>query len=62
MVDLGVVAQQLLLALLVGQVSSHLVAVLFGLEEGNEVDAGPHLFTGELAALLLMIWCSFCGR
>lgn len=59
MVDLGVVTQQLLLALLVGQVSSHLVAVLFGLEEGDEVDASPHLFTGKLAVLLLMIWCFF---
>lgn len=48
-VNLGVVAQKLLLALLVGQVSSDLITVLFGLEEGNEVDASPHLFTAEFA-------------
>jgi hypothetical protein len=47
-VDLCVLAQQLLLALLVGPVSSHLVTVFFGLEEGNQVDASPHLLTGKL--------------
>lgn len=47
-VDLEVVAQQLLLALLVGEVAAHEVAVLLGLQEGDQVDAGPHLLTAEL--------------
>lgn len=50
-VDLCVLAQQLLLALLVGPVSSHLVTVLFGLQKGNQVDSRPHLFTSKLIGL-----------
>lgn len=50
-VDLEVVAaHELPLALLVGQVAADLVAVLLGLEGGDQVDAGPHLLAGELAA------------
>lgn len=49
-VDLEVLAaHEVALALLVGQVAAHLVAVLLGLEGGDEVDAGPHLLAGELA-------------
>lgn len=54
-VDLCVLAQQLLLALLVGPESSHLVAVLFGLEEGNQVDASPHLLAGKLAKRIKVV-------
>ena len=50
MVDLGIVAQELLLTLLVGPVSTDLVAVLLSLQEGDEVDASPHLLTGKLTA------------
>jgi hypothetical protein len=48
-VHLDVVAEELLLALLVGPVAANLVAVLFGLEKRDEVDARPHLFTSKLA-------------
>lgn len=48
-VNLGIVAQQLLLTLLVSQVSTDLIAIFFGLEEGNEVDASPHFLTAEFA-------------
>lgn len=48
-VHLGVLAHQLLLPLLVGPVPSDLVAVFFGLQEGDQVDASPHLLTGQLA-------------
>ena len=55
MVDLCVLAQQLLLALLVSKVSTDLVTVFLGLQEGNQVDASPHLLTGEFAGNLLAI-------
>lgn len=48
-VHLEVLARQRLLARLVRQVAAHEVAVLFGLEERDEVDAAPHLFAGEFA-------------
>jgi hypothetical protein len=48
-VDLGVVAHQLLLARLVGQIPAHLVAVLLGLQKRDEVDAGPDLLAAQLA-------------
>lgn len=47
-VHLGVLAQERLLAVLVGQVPADLVAVLFGLKEGDQVNAGPHFFATEL--------------
>lgn len=50
-VNLGILANQLLLALLVGPVSSDLVAVFFGLQEGDQVDTSPHLLTGQFAVL-----------
>lgn len=42
-------AHELALAGLVGQVAADLVAVLLGLQDGDEVDAGPHLLAGEFA-------------
>ncbi|KAI0845379.1 hypothetical protein F5Y00DRAFT_246443 [Daldinia vernicosa] len=47
-INLHILAQQLLLARLVGEVSAHEVAVFLGLEQGDQVDARPHLFAGEL--------------
>lgn len=47
-VHLGLGAQQRLLARLVRVVSPDLVAVFLGLEERDEVDARPHLFSCEL--------------
>lgn len=58
-VDLGVLAKQLLLAALVGPEASDLVSVFLGLQERNQVDAGPHLFAGELTVLegeWLAVW------
>lgn len=52
MVDLDVLAQQFLLAGLLGQVAPDLIAVLFGLEEGDQVDAAPHLLAGEFTGVL----------
>ena len=49
-VDLEVLPHELPLPRLVGQVSPDLVAVLLGLQQGDEVDAGPHLLAGVLAA------------
>lgn len=48
-IDLDVLAagQQRPLTRLVGQVAPDLVAVLLGLERGDQVDAGPHLLAGE---------------
>ena len=43
-----VVANQGLLPRLIGPVSPHLITVLLGLQQGNEVDASPHLLTREL--------------
>lgn len=48
-IDLHVLAQQLLLPGLVGQVPPDKVAVLLGLEERDQVDAAPHLLAGEFA-------------
>ena len=48
-IHLDVLAEQFLLARLVGQVAADVIAVLFGLEERDQVDAGPHLFAGEFA-------------
>ena len=57
-IHLDVLAEQFLLARLVGQVAADVVAVLFGLEERDQVDAGPHLFAGEFArrGVLLAWW------
>lgn len=53
-VDLGVLARKLLLALLVGKVSTDLIAVLLGLQQRNQVDARPHLLAGQLATHALV--------
>lgn len=50
----SLVAQQLLLALDVGQVAADEIAVLFGLEGGDEVDAGPHFFAGEFSVVIVL--------
>lgn len=50
-VNLEVLAQKLLLPRLIREMSSHLVAVLFGLEDGHEVDSRPDLFAGVFAVL-----------
>jgi ABC-type transport system involved in cytochrome c biogenesis permease component len=47
-VDLGLLAQELLLAGLVGVVAADLVAVLLGLEERHQVQTRPHLLAGKL--------------
>lgn len=49
MVDLDVLAQELLLARLIGEVPSHKIAILLRLQQGDQVDAAPHLLTGVLA-------------
>lgn len=43
-------AEQLLLPRLVGPVPPDLVAIFFGLEKRDQVDACPHLFAGQFAA------------
>ena len=48
-VDLCLCAHQLLLARLLGPVSADQIAVLLGLEHGNEVDTRPHLLARKLA-------------
>jgi len=48
-VDLCLRAHQLLLARLLGPVSADQIAVLLGLEHGNEVDTRPHLLARKLA-------------
>jgi hypothetical protein len=48
-VDLCLRAHKLLLARLLGPVSADQIAVLLGLEHGNEVDARPHLLARKLA-------------
>lgn len=48
-VHLEVISNQLLLSGLVSQVASDQVAVFFGLQDGDQVDAGPHLFAGKFA-------------
>ena len=50
-VDLEVLAEKLLLARLVGQMSSYEITVFLGLEGRDEVDAAPHLFAGEFAVV-----------
>jgi hypothetical protein len=50
-VDLGIGAEKLLLARLVGVVPTDLVAVFLSLEERSEVQTGPHLLTGELTTV-----------
>lgn len=47
----GLVSEQLLLALDVSQVATDEIAVLFGLEGGDQVDAGPHLLTREFSSV-----------
>lgn len=47
-VDLCLCAHQLLLARLLGPVPADQIAVLLGLEHGNEVDARPHLLARKL--------------
>lgn len=49
MVNTSIVTEKLLLALLIGEMSTDLIAVFLGLKERDEVDASPHLFTGEFA-------------
>lgn len=56
-VHLGILAEQLLLTSLISPVSSDLIAVFFRLQEGNQVDAGPHLLAGEFAGGLLAVIC-----
>lgn len=53
------VTKQLLLALDVGQVATDEIAVLLGLEGGDQVDAGPHLFAGEFSVGEGRGWVSF---
>jgi hypothetical protein len=48
-VDSRLRAKQLLLPRLVRQVPSHLIAVFFGLQRGNEVYPRPHLLACEFA-------------
>lgn len=55
MINLGVLAHQLLLARLVGQVAADLVAVLLGLEQRDQVDAAPHLFAGKFTGGVVRI-------
>ena len=50
MIDFKVITtQQLLLPRFIGVVPSYLVSVFFGLEEGDQIDSGPHFFAGEFA-------------
>lgn len=58
-VNLHVLAKELLLPLLVREVPAHLVAVLLGLEDGEEVDPRPVLLAGVLAvsALAAVLFC-----
>lgn len=48
-VHLGLGTQKLLLAGLVGQHPADLVAVLLGLQQGDQVDARPHLLSCQFA-------------
>lgn len=50
MINIGLRSHQVLLPRFVRQVSADLVAVFLRLEERDEVDAGPHLFTTEFTA------------
>ena len=43
----GLSTEKLLLTSLVGEVSTNLVTVFFGLKEGDKVDTRPHLLTSE---------------
>jgi hypothetical protein len=45
-VDLGIGAEELVGASLIGKLTTDLVAVLLGLEERSDMDTGPHLLTG----------------
>jgi hypothetical protein len=47
MINPDVLSQERLLARLVGEMSSDEIAVFFGLQGGDEMDACPHLFAGE---------------
>lgn len=53
-VHAGIIAQKGLFARLVGQVATDLVAVFFGLEGGDEVDASPHFLAGEFTAVVVL--------
>lgn len=53
-VDLGLLAKQLTLSCLVGEVSTDLVAVFFGLEEGEDVQSGPDLFASKFTVFVLI--------
>jgi hypothetical protein len=44
-------SKKLLFSCFVGEVPSHKITIFFCLEDGNEVDARPHLFACELAAI-----------
>lgn len=48
----GLVSEQFLLALDVGQVATDKITVFFGLEGGDQVDAGPHLLAGEFSSMI----------
>jgi hypothetical protein len=48
-VNLCVLAHQLLLAGLVGKISPDLVPVLLRLQDGDEIDSRPDLFATEFA-------------
>jgi hypothetical protein len=54
-VDLCLRTKELLLTRLLGPVSPHQVAVLLGLQHGDQVDARPHLLARELAGFLVSI-------
>ena len=58
-VDLCLRAQKLLLTRLLGPVPSDQIAVLLGLQHGDQVDARPHLLARELAGLLSALLYSF---
>lgn len=53
-VHAGIIAQKGLFARLVCQVATDLVAVFFGLEGGDEVDASPHFLAGEFTAVVVL--------
>lgn len=46
-INLVVLAQKLLLARLISQMSADEITILLGLQEGDKVDARPHLLAGE---------------
>ena len=55
----GLGSKKFLLTSLVGEVSTNLVTVFFGLKEGNQVDTRPHLLPGEFTVLVKIVSFSF---